>query len=63
MLLSLRRCWASASILECAFGLTAGKTDLRADGNVSAAADALGMSRATLYRKLRRLDLRRDRRN
>jgi transcriptional regulator of acetoin/glycerol metabolism len=35
----------------------------RADGNVSAAADALGMSRATLYRKLRRLDLRRDRRN
>lgn len=29
----------------------------RADGNVTAAAGALGMSRATLYRKLRRLDL------
>lgn len=31
----------------------------RADGNVTAAAGALGMSRATLYRKLRRLDLQR----
>jgi transcriptional regulator of acetoin/glycerol metabolism len=31
----------------------------RADGNVTAAAEALGMSRATLYRKLRRLDLHR----
>jgi transcriptional regulator of acetoin/glycerol metabolism len=32
---------------------------VRADGNVTAAAGALGMSRATLYRKLRRLDLHR----
>jgi transcriptional regulator of acetoin/glycerol metabolism len=31
----------------------------RAEGNVTAAAEALGMSRATLYRKLRRLDLQR----
>ena len=31
----------------------------RAEGNVTAAADALGMSRATLYRKLRRLGLHR----
>jgi transcriptional regulator of acetoin/glycerol metabolism len=31
----------------------------RADGNVTVAAEALGMSRATLYRKLRRLDLHR----
>jgi transcriptional regulator of acetoin/glycerol metabolism len=31
----------------------------RADGNVTAAAEALGMSRATLYRKLQRLDLHR----
>lgn len=31
----------------------------RADGNVTAAAEALGMSRATFYRKLRRLDLHR----
>jgi transcriptional regulator of acetoin/glycerol metabolism len=31
----------------------------RADGNATAAAGALGMSRATLYRKLRRLDLQR----
>jgi transcriptional regulator of acetoin/glycerol metabolism len=30
---------------------------LRADGNVSAAAKALGVSRATLHRKLRRFDL------
>lgn len=30
---------------------------VRADGNVTAAAGALGMSRATFYRKLRRLDL------
>jgi transcriptional regulator of acetoin/glycerol metabolism len=29
----------------------------RSDGNVSAAAEALGISRATLHRKLRRLDL------
>jgi transcriptional regulator of acetoin/glycerol metabolism len=35
----------------------------RADGNVTAAAEALGMGRATLYRKLRRLGLRRGRRN
>lgn len=34
---------------------------VRADGNVKAAAEALGMSRATLYRKLRRLDLHRTR--
>jgi transcriptional regulator of acetoin/glycerol metabolism len=33
----------------------------RAEGNVKAAAEALGMSRATLYRKLRRLDLHRSR--
>ena len=32
---------------------------VRAEGNVKAAAEALGMSRATLYRKLRRLDLHR----
>jgi transcriptional regulator of acetoin/glycerol metabolism len=32
---------------------------VRAEGNVTAAAEALGMSRATLYRKLRRLDLHR----
>jgi len=31
----------------------------RAEGNVTAAAEALGMSRATFYRKLRRLDLHR----
>jgi transcriptional regulator of acetoin/glycerol metabolism len=31
---------------------------LRADGNVSAAAKALGVSRATLHRKLKRFDLR-----
>jgi transcriptional regulator of acetoin/glycerol metabolism len=31
----------------------------RSDGNVSAAAEALGISRATLHRKLRRLDLNR----
>jgi len=31
----------------------------RSDGNVSAAADALGISRATLHRKLRRFDLHR----
>lgn len=31
----------------------------RAEGNVTAAAGALGMSRATLYRRLRRLDLHR----
>ncbi|MDO9299103.1 GAF domain-containing protein [Bradyrhizobium sp.] len=31
----------------------------RTDGNVTAAAGALGMSRATLYRKLQRLDLQR----
>ena len=31
----------------------------RAEGNVTAAAEALGMSRATLYRKLRRLELHR----
>jgi transcriptional regulator of acetoin/glycerol metabolism len=31
----------------------------RADGNVTAAAEALGMSRATLYRKLQRLELHR----
>jgi transcriptional regulator of acetoin/glycerol metabolism len=31
----------------------------RADGNVTVAAEALGMSRATLYRKLRQLDLHR----
>jgi transcriptional regulator of acetoin/glycerol metabolism len=31
----------------------------RADGNVTAAAEALGMSRATFYRKLNRLDLHR----
>ena len=31
----------------------------RADGNVTAAAEALGMSRATFYRKLQRLDLHR----
>jgi transcriptional regulator of acetoin/glycerol metabolism len=31
----------------------------RTDGNVSAAAEALGISRATLHRKLRRLDLHR----
>jgi transcriptional regulator of acetoin/glycerol metabolism len=31
----------------------------RSDGNVSAAAEALGISRATLHRKLRRLDLHR----
>jgi transcriptional regulator of acetoin/glycerol metabolism len=31
----------------------------RADGNVTAAAGALGMSRATFYRKLQRLDLQR----
>jgi transcriptional regulator of acetoin/glycerol metabolism len=30
---------------------------LRADGNVSAAAKALGVSRATLHRKLRRFEL------
>jgi len=35
----------------------------RADGNVTAAAEALGMGRATLYRRLRRLGLQRDRRN
>jgi len=34
---------------------------VRAEGNVKAAAEALGMSRATLYRKLRRLDLHRTR--
>ena len=33
----------------------------RAEGNVKAAAETLGMSRATLYRKLRRLDLHRSR--
>ena len=32
---------------------------VRAEGNVKAAAEALGVSRATLYRKLRRLDLHR----
>jgi len=32
---------------------------VRAEGNVKAAAEALGMSRATLYRKLRRLDIHR----
>jgi transcriptional regulator of acetoin/glycerol metabolism len=32
---------------------------MRSEGNVKAAAKALGMSRATLYRKLRRLDLHR----
>jgi transcriptional regulator of acetoin/glycerol metabolism len=31
----------------------------RSDGNVSAAAEALGISRATLHRKLRRLELNR----
>jgi transcriptional regulator of acetoin/glycerol metabolism len=31
----------------------------RANGNVTAAAEALGMSRATLYRKMQRLDLHR----
>jgi DNA-binding NtrC family response regulator len=31
----------------------------RSDGNVSAAAEALGISRATLHRKLRHLDLHR----
>jgi transcriptional regulator of acetoin/glycerol metabolism len=31
----------------------------RAEGNVKAAAEALGMSRATLYRKLQRLGLHR----
>ena len=31
----------------------------RGDGNVSAAAAALGISRATLHRKLNRLDLHR----
>ena len=31
---------------------------LRAEGNVSAAAKALGVSRATLHRKLKRFDLR-----
>src|SRR4029453_10525073 len=31
----------------------------RSNGNVSAAAEALGISRATLHRKLRRLDLNR----
>ncbi|TIS71510.1 MAG: sigma-54-dependent Fis family transcriptional regulator, partial [Mesorhizobium sp.] len=31
----------------------------RADGNVSAAAQALGISRATLHRKLSRLDVHR----
>jgi transcriptional regulator of acetoin/glycerol metabolism len=31
---------------------------LRADGNVSAAAKALGVSRATLHRKLKRFELR-----
>ncbi|TIM68789.1 MAG: sigma-54-dependent Fis family transcriptional regulator, partial [Mesorhizobium sp.] len=31
----------------------------RADGNVSAAAQALGISRATLHRKLNRLDVHR----
>ncbi len=31
----------------------------RADGNVTAAAEALGMSRATLHRKLKRLDIHR----
>jgi transcriptional regulator of acetoin/glycerol metabolism len=33
----------------------------RAEGDVKAAAEALGVSRATLYRKLRRLNLRRSR--
>jgi transcriptional regulator of acetoin/glycerol metabolism len=32
----------------------------RTDGNVSAAAEALGISRATLHRKLSRLDVRRS---
>jgi transcriptional regulator of acetoin/glycerol metabolism len=31
----------------------------RAEGNVTAAVEALGMSRATFYRKLRRLDIHR----
>ena len=35
---------------------------VRADGNVTAAAEGLGMSRATFYRKLRRLDLHRTNR-
>jgi transcriptional regulator of acetoin/glycerol metabolism len=34
---------------------------VRAEGNVKAAAKSLGMSRATLYRKMRRLDLHRGR--